>query len=171
MKRSFEQLKYFVLLDPDLSKQFKLDKIRQEIKEIYANKNGWGEIIFKEVDNSNHADFKIIISTPQLIQKKCPGIENKHNLSCADRGAAKIIYLNSIRWNTGGDFESSLKSYRKYLLLHETGHILGFNHHDCQCRKDEKCLAPIMMQQTYKLGNCEFNSEPLDWEIEKLNDL
>jgi len=165
MKRTFGNLKYCVSVENGLD--INLKKVRDEIKKIY-NEKSWG-VDFEEVVNDNECDFRIIITTPKTIVKKCPGIENEHNLSCADRGPAKSIYLNSERWKYGGDFESSIAAYRKYLVLHETGHILGLDHHECVCDDKNKCLAPVMMQQTYKLGECQFNPEPLDWEVELLN--
>ena len=134
MERSFGKLKYLVLIEDSLD--FDLNKVRREIKKIYDQKS-WN-VDFEEVTNFQDSDFRIVITSPEMIVKKCPGIENEHNLSCADRGKAKTIYLNSERWKSGGDFESSLEAYRKYLVLHETGHILGLNHQECVCKKGQK---------------------------------
>jgi predicted Zn-dependent protease len=67
------------------------------------------------------------------------------------------MYLNSERWFYGSK-ESKLRldDYRQYMVSHEIGHILGFDHEKCPCRS---CKAPIMMQQTLGIGKCIPNTK------------
>jgi hypothetical protein len=83
---------------------------------------------------------------PATIAKKC----NNENLSCAELGG-RHVWLNAVRWFHGAPKSKlSLENYRQYMISHEIGHILGFDHKKCPCKG---CLAPIMVQQLWELGN------------------
>lgn len=57
------------------------------------------------------------------------------------------VYFNTGNWTSVPAPASTmtLENYRKYLVLHEFGHALGFGHVKCP---SEGADAPIMMQQT-----------------------
>jgi hypothetical protein len=86
---------------------------------------------------------------PKTIEKKC-GLPT--NLSCAELGG-RFVFLNASRWFHGSsESKLPLEDYRQYMISHEIGHILGFDHKKCPCIG---CKAPIMMQQTLGIGECE----------------
>lgn len=115
--------------------------------------DGWNSkgYTFEQVDA--HEDILIRLSSPKTITKVC-GLPN--NLSCAEMNG-KHVYLNADRWVRGSKKSKlSLENYRQYMVSHEIGHILGFDHKQCPC---SGCNAPIMMQQTLGIGKCNPNTK------------
>lgn len=115
--------------------------------------DGWNSkgYIFEQVNG--HEDILIRLSSPKTITNKC-GLPN--NLSCAEMNG-KNVYLNADRWVRGSKKSKlSLDDYRQYMVSHEIGHILGFDHEHCPC---VGCKAPIMMQQTLGIGKCNPNTK------------
>jgi hypothetical protein len=99
-----------------------------------------------------NGDVLIRLSSPETIQKVC----GDGSLSCAEMGG-KRMYLNAHRWFHGASKSKlSLDNYRQYMVSHEIGHILGFDHEQCPC---VGCPAPIMMQQTNGIGQCKPNTK------------
>lgn len=82
-----------------------------------------------------------------------------------------FIRINVDRWHTGpkpADATMPLSDYRQYVILHEVGHVLSRcspTHHQTACAPDGR--APIMMQQTNGVGNCEWNP----WPVEGVDDV
>ena len=121
---------------------------------IYLNDpEGWSKKGYFFEPVSENADVFIRLSSPKTITEKC-GLEG--NLSCAEMNG-KNMYLNSDRWFHGAaKSKLSLDDYRQYMVSHEIGHILGFDHTHCPCID---CPAPIMMQQTKGIGQCSPNTK------------
>jgi len=121
---------------------------------IYLNDpNGWAKhgYFFEPV----HEDERVLIrlSMASTVKKICGSSEN---LSCAELGG-RFMYLNADRWFNGASpSKLSLENYRQYMVSHEIGHILGYEHARCPCKN---CPAPIMMQQTKGIGECKPNTE------------
>jgi len=115
---------------------------------IYLNDpNGWVKKGYTFTQVSSKEDVLIHLSTPQTVKKQC-GISG---LSCAEMGG-KQMYLNSKRWFEGAPKSKlNLVNYRQYLVSHEMGHILGYDHETC---KGPGHPAPIMMQQTKGIRQC-----------------
>ena len=60
--------------------------------------------------------------------------------------------LNEARWVRGAvPFQGDIGSYRQYLINHEVGHAIGYQHHE-PCGENG-ALAPVMMQQTFSTNN------------------
>jgi hypothetical protein len=117
---------------------------------IYLNDpDGWSRKGYFFMPVASHGDVSIRLSSPETIEKKCA---LPKGLSCAELGG-KHMYLNADRWFHGASKSKlSLDNYRQYMVSHEIGHILGFDHSECPCIG---CPAPIMMQQTLGIGQCK----------------
>ena len=75
------------------------------------------------------------------------------SLSCATLGG-KEIWLNANRWMHGAaPSKLPLERYRQYMVSHEMGHSLGYDHVQCTSGP-----APVMMQQTLGIGKCSPNT-------------
>lgn len=124
---------------------------------VYLNDpDGWNSKGYSFESVENNPDVLICLATPSMIEKAC-GLPR--NLSCAIMRGDKM-YLNSNRWFNGSKESGlDLENYRQYMVSHEIGHILGFDHKSCPC---PGCLAPIMMQQTLGIGKCIPNTKITD---------
>ena len=142
-------------VDKNIHKKYPFD--HQEFNMmVYAYLNdpdGWESQGYSFEYSEDNPDVIIHLSTPKSIKKNC-GLPD--NLSCATLGGNKI-YLNAERWWYGAvESKLDLEDYRQYVISHEIGHILGFDHKKCPC---EGCKAPIMMQQTLGIGKCIPNTK------------
>lgn len=125
-----------------------------ELLQIYlADPDGWEAHGYRFVYVTTNPDVAIHLAAPASIVKVC-GLPN--NLSCAELGG-KHMYLNAKRWMHGSpNSKQSLDGYRQYVVSHEMGHILGYDHVKCPAPGEP---APIMMQQTLGIGQCTPNTK------------
>jgi hypothetical protein len=144
-----------VLVDPDVQKQYTIPPGQFEFFVVtYLNDpDGWSKKghFFEPV--SYNQDITIRLSSQATIDKDC-GMEGR--LSCAELGGKKV-WINSDRWYHGASKSKlSLDDYRQYMISHEIGHILGYDHTHCPGKGHP---APIMMQQTKGIGKCLPNTK------------
>lgn len=106
----------------------------------------------------------IKLLSPAATEKRCKqliGLSVHSYYSCASR-AHKEAVLNSDRWFKGSSrWPGSVAQYRRMLVNHEVGHLLGQHHRSCS-RSGAK--APVMMQQSKGLKGCRINFWPLAYE-------
>jgi hypothetical protein len=101
------------------------------------------------------ADIRIVLASPETSAGLCSPLITYGELSCS-RGSAAILTL--ARWVRAiPDYGSDRTGYRRYLVNHEVGHVLGHGHVSCPGRGRP---APVMMQQTKGLRGCLPNSWP-----------
>jgi hypothetical protein len=148
-----------VQVDPDVQKHYSI-RFPAQIEflvTVYLNDpDGWSSRGYSFEAVSENADILIRLSSPKTVDEIC-GVSPK--LSCATLGG-KNVYLNADRWFRGSkESRLDLDDYRQYLVSHEVGHILGFDHKVCPCNG---CPAPIMMQQTLGIGKCIPNTKITD---------
>jgi hypothetical protein len=116
-------------------------------------KQGYHFIIVNDLGHSPPSNLITITLTPQsVLDSKFPDFSNSRLSVC--NMATREVFINEQRWlrhyaDDHSDLE--LPAYRMYVIQHEVGHALGFDHDTCK-GKGEK--APVMLQQTLGHGDC-----------------
>jgi hypothetical protein len=104
---------------------------------------GNGQFSLQRVD-SGSVDFRITLTSSLTVRGLC-GYTQQIETSCYDPDVDRVV-LNDSRWVRGAvAYANDIDTYRQYMINHETGHALGFEH-VYDCLPDGK--APTMMQQT-----------------------
>jgi hypothetical protein len=148
------RIKVKVVVDPDVQKQYSVPPGQFEFYAItYLNDpEGWSKKGYSFEGVSYNQDVTLHLSSQSTIDGEC-GLDGK--LSCAEF-KGKTIWLNADRWYRGASKSKlSLDDYRQYMISHEMGHILGYEHTNCP---GPGAPAPIMMQQTKGIGKCTPNT-------------
>lgn len=101
------------------------------------------------------ADIRILVATPSTTDSLCAPLATRGRVSCRN---GELIVLNARRWAFGvPHYRKLLADYRRYLVNHEVGHVLGEAHASCPGPGQP---APVMLQQTYGLDGCSRNPWP-----------
>lgn len=150
---------YTVEVDP--ATDVELGAVLPFVREVLEDpERGWtshGEVRLQWVGDVDEADFRVVIGHPDSVDRHCAEVdlETYGMSSCWD---GERTMLNAWRWQAGAfHFDDDFETYRTYLVNHEVGHALGREHVDCPSPGE---LAPIMMQQTLSVGECEPNGWP-----------
>ena len=125
---------------------------------ILNNEKGWTNVTGKgfQLTSVEDSDFVFIFATPEKTDELCYPLETNGIYSC--RNETEII-INNFRWKEGAvDFGRDIETYRLYLINHETGHLLGWQHKECP---KEGAIAPVMMQQSKGTNGCL----PYGWPV------
>jgi len=107
--------------------------------------------------SSNDADFVIRLATPATVDTVCAtaGLDTRGYVSCR---AGEYVMVNLDRWlKAVPEYGGNVALYRQYVINHEVGHQLGYNHQACP---GPGRLAPVMQQQTFGLDGCRANGSP-----------
>ena len=140
-------MRYTATVDYDV--RVSHDEFVRDLQIYLADPDGWKGHHFELV--KDRPDVTIRLSSPATIRAQC----GDGNLSCAELGGTHM-YLNSQRWMHGSkESKLPLDEYRQYMVSHEMGHILGYDHVKCPGKGKP---APIMMQQTLGIGQCTPNT-------------
>lgn len=129
------------------------------VGETLANPKSWThnpQFAFTRVDaTSPHPpDFRVSLTSPMTVREGC-GYEIELEASCYNPSygdGQPRVFINEARWVRGAvPFQGDVGSYRQYLVNHEVGHAIGYQHHEA-CGENGQ-LAPVMMQQTFSTAN------------------
>lgn len=120
--------------------------------------DGWAR--FHEFVYAPTGPAKVIrLSSPSTL--KHDGCKDD-SLSCATLGGNRI-WLNADRWIHGAPASKlSLEQYRQYMVSHEMGHSLGYDHVKCPGSGP----VPVMVQQTLGIGKCIPNTSVTSIDIQ-----
>jgi hypothetical protein len=101
------------------------------------------------------ADIRVVLASPAKSAAICAPLRTFGKLSCRHGDEA---VLTMYRWVKGiQEYSGDLDGYRRYVVNHEVGHLLGHAHEYCA---GEGKRAPVMMQQTKGLKGCTPNPWP-----------
>ena len=121
-----------------------------------ASWTGQGRWSLQRVATGNAA-FVIRLATPATVDKVCAtvGLDTRGYVSCR---AGNLVMINLDRWLVAiPDYRGDVALYRRYVINHEVGHLLGYGHQACP---GPGRLAPVMQQQTFGLDGCLANGWP-----------
>ncbi len=109
------------------------------------------------------APYTIVLGEGPDVDARCAPYDTNSRFSCQ---LGPVVALNADRWRTATpEWTGDLDAYRRMLVNHEVGHLLGQHHPVAGCTTPGEPAA-IMVQQSTELDGCLANPWPLDWEIE-----
>ena len=88
---------------------------------------GTGRVSFRRVSRGP-VDFRVTLASPRTTDRLCAPNLTNGIYSCANGGRA---VLNLMRWRQGASAYRHVERYRRYLVNHEVGHLLGHGHRSC----------------------------------------
>lgn len=111
------------------------------------------------------APYRVVLAEPAEVDRLCRPLQTRSAVSCQNGSA---VALNADRWRSGPGswWTASLDDYRRYMVNHEVGHLVGQRHPTPRC-PDKGAPAAVMEQQTKGLEGCTANAWPLWWELER----
>lgn len=142
-------VRYKTIVDPDVKYDSK--KFQEEVAIYLADPEGWAQWFTFVYTPNGPAKLIRLCNSSTLKQEGC----KDDSLSCAILGG-DMIWLNANRWMHGSKASKlPLVRYRQYMVSHEMGHSLGYDHVTCPGSGP----APVMMQQTLGIGMCSPNTK------------
>jgi hypothetical protein len=111
-----------------------------------------GSLTFARTDGA--AEVTVVLASPGTSAELCRPLRTLGRLSC---GVGSRAVLTAYRWVEGTTEFPDLAVYRRYLINHEVGHVLGHHHETCPAAGR---LAPVMQQQTKQVAPCRPNAWP-----------
>ena len=152
------KIRYTTVVDSDVA--YDPDQFAAEVATYLADPDGWVSEGYA-FERSNRPRVIVHLTHPATL--KTNGCRNE-SLSCAEMNG-EHLWINARRWMHGASASGlELDDYRQYIVTHEMGHILGYDHVKCPGRGDP---APLMMQQTLGLGVCRPNTKLTDSDRKK----
>lgn len=138
---------YSTSVDPDVD--YDPDQFAREVDIYLADPDGWAQV-YRFVRGTRGISIRLCRPTT-LKREGC----REDDLSCAILGGNQV-WLNADRWMRGAPKSRlPLEEYRQYMVSHEVGHALGYDHATCPGSGP----VPIMVQQTRGIGACTPNTK------------
>ena len=97
------------------------------------------------------------------VDRLCRPYDVGEKFSCQN---GPVVALNADRWRSASPkWTGDLDTYRRMLVNHEVGHLIGQHHPAVHCPRRGQ-PAPVMAQQSSELNGCLPNPWPLRWELD-----
>lgn len=130
------------------------------VRSTLTDPRGWEQAGFA-FEFTGDAPHAVLLAEPAEVDATCLPYDTGGRWSCQ---IGPVVALNADRWREATPtWPGSLDAYRRMLVNHEVGHLLGRHHARPAC--DGAGPAAVMFQQSSGLDGCEANPWPLDWEI------
>jgi hypothetical protein len=130
----------------------------EEVEAILSDARGWtaaGDVALQRVGPEQAPTFRVRLATPATTDVRCAPLATNGLFSCRN---GEDVMINLFRWAEGAAPSGlPLEDYRRYLISHEVGHVLGHEHVACP---GPGRPAPVMLQQTKGLQGCSPNPWP-----------
>lgn len=108
------------------------------------------------------APYRIVLAEGDEVDCLCLPYDTYGKYSCQN---GPVVALNADRWRSADPkWTGDLDTYRRMVVNHEVGHLLGMRHPRPQCPRPDR-PAPVMIQQSTELNGCLPNARPLDDEV------
>lgn len=134
------------------------DQFRKEVTIYLHDPDGWSQFYDFVYAPTGPAKLIRLCRPTSIVKVGC----KEDYLSCAILGGSQI-WLNAERWMHGSKASKlPLDGYRQYMVSHEMGHSLGYDHATCPGKGEP---APIMMQQTLGIGACTPNTRVTEKDL------
>ena len=122
-----------------------------DVDTILRDPRSWignGKHGFQRVD-SGKPDLRISLTSQMTTRQVC-GWQIQFEGSCFTPKDNRVT-INVARWVRGAvSYQGALVEYKQYVVNHEVGHGIGYEHRPCQ---ESGALAPVMMQQSWGVSN------------------
>ena len=152
----------------------KYNKFKQEVIEIIKNSdwNNYTKLIYSD----DNPDITIKLTENKditLNNEKYPdGTPIKFSTTTQGKNTKPFIDINADNWIYGVKQSGlTLDEYKIYIINHELGHALGYDHQKCDKKTVENGRCPIMYQSTrgcpppYKCGYDKITPSDLEKKI------
>lgn len=155
--KKLKNVVYYYVYESDIDKDFKYIVVNN------IKKSNWNKYFNIEyTDNILLADIKI-----QLVLKSyLKNWDTNYSTTVQSFYNSPNIYINADNWLHGSaKSKLGLWDYRKYIINHEFGHALGYDHLICNEDNNINGYCPIMHQNTNGCGKykCSINTQEIDY--------
>jgi len=131
------------------------------VRSTLTDPRGWQQAGF-EIRFADDAPHTVLVAEPDEVDAACLPYDTGGRWSCQ---MGPVVALNADRWREASPtWPGSLGDYRRMLVNHEVGHLLGRHHARPGCEAPGEPAA-VMFQQSSGVGECLPNPWPLPWEI------
>jgi hypothetical protein len=131
------------------------------VRETLTDSRGWPAAGFTFAFRDG-APYRVVLAEGPEVDGLCRPYDVGGRFSCQN---GPVVALNADRWRSASPkWTGDLDTYRRMLVNHEVGHLLGQHHPARQCPQPGKA-APVMAQQSSELNGCLPNAWPLPSEI------